>query len=67
MLMVLILSTSSSSKERPKSLVASAAGRSDTQDSTAGDKDTEIEPGEREPLGILIKKLPLRSSGKMAP
>ena len=26
-------------------------------------RDTEIEPGEREPLGILIKRLPLRSSG----
>lgn len=26
-------------------------------------RDVEIEPGEREPLGILIKRLPLRSSG----
>ena len=26
--------------------------------------DNEIEPGEREPLGIYITKLPLRSSGR---
>ncbi|KAL4221812.1 hypothetical protein ACF0H5_020066 [Mactra antiquata] len=43
----------SSSKERPKT-------KSDTHDSEM--RDTEIEPGEREPLGILIRRLPLRSS-----
>ncbi|KAH3827573.1 hypothetical protein DPMN_129510, partial [Dreissena polymorpha] len=51
--------SASSSKERPKAVIKSVA-RSDTQESE--NKDSEIEPGEREPLGIYITKLPLRSS-----
>lgn len=49
----------SDSKERSK---LSIVAKSETQDSE--NKDSEIEPGEREPLGILIRKLPIRSSGK---
>ncbi|XP_053378964.1 msx2-interacting protein-like isoform X2 [Mercenaria mercenaria] len=50
----------SSSKERSKSTVASMVAKSEAQATES--RETEIEPGEREPLGILIRRLPLRSS-----
>ncbi|XP_052759600.1 msx2-interacting protein-like isoform X2 [Mya arenaria] len=50
--------SASSSKDRSKGL--SAVPKSETHDSEI--KHSEIEPGEREPLGIYITKLPGRSS-----
>ncbi|XP_060565784.1 msx2-interacting protein-like isoform X2 [Ruditapes philippinarum] len=49
-----------SSKERTKSTLSSMVAKSEAQVSAS--REVEIEPGEREPLGILIKRLPLRSS-----